>query len=182
MRKNRMILKVLIISCLFLIGCGNKEEQKATEAENVNETQMTNTPEENEAASEVQEQYQELAKENLSLQEQKAELTQEYAYYEQLVLAHSAEDFSDKDVLSELVESAQDSTVMNVPTTSEEQAGVMEESNDEPLQETITIEEVDDAEAEKRIEELKAENEELSTQISELQKEIEALKIQSMAN
>lgn len=182
MQKKLMILKLFMIVCLFLAGCGNKEEQKAADAENVNETQMTNIPEEKEAASEVQEQYQKLAKENLSLQEQKAELTKEYAYYEQLVLAHSAEDFSDKDVLSELVETAQDSTVMKVPTTSEEQASVMEESNDEPVQETITIEEVDDAEAENRIEELKAENEELSTQISELQKEIEALKIQSMAN
>ena len=174
-----MILKVLIICCLFLIGCGNKEEQKAVDAENVNETQMTNIPEEIYTNSV---RCQELAKENLSLQEQKAELTKGYAYYEQLVLAHSAEGFSDKDVLRKLVESAQDSTVMNVPTTSEEQVSVMEESNDEPMQETITIEEVDDAEAEKRIEELKTENEELSTQISELQKEIEALKIQSMAN
>lgn len=99
-----------------------------------------------------------------------------------MVLAHSAEGIADKDLLSKLVESAQDSTVINVPTTSEEQVSVIEESNDEPVQETITIEEVDDAEAEERIEELKAENEELSTQISELQKELEAYKIQSMVN
>ncbi|MDD6810605.1 MAG: hypothetical protein PUD93_01875 [Lachnospiraceae bacterium] len=188
MRKRQMIMKLFLAGCLFFTGCGNKEGQEAVDTGNVSEIQMTNNPEEREEVSEVQEQYRKLATENLSLQEQKKALEKEYVYYEQQVLAYSAQGFSDSNILDDLVEASKSTEILDNSAKTDEQDQTVEEMDGtvenadaaamETVPETADIEEIEDAEAEKRIEELTAENEELDKQIAELQKEIEAYKIQ----
>ena len=177
MRNNKQIKGLLyLLLCLALTGCGSSREnaESTGEIETADMAEGAETGDDEKAgedSSTAQDTYRMLAKANIALQRQKAQLTLEYDYYYRMVLDRSAQFFDNKDIapgLSDIEENKMETE--NIPVKYPE--------FDVDYQEDISIPEIEESELEERIEELQTENEQLTTEISGLIEQISIYKMQ----
>lgn len=176
-RKYRMI-GLMLAFCFMIQGCGNdavKDDQVLSAQQENIEEQDTYGQKNNQAEIDK---YEELAKENHLLEEERTILSEKCFYYETQLIGKSAEGFDKQDLMDELLQSRQTDVAQN------ESAGEMLEQNDFEVVsgDDFSIPEIDDTNLKGRIAELEDENNELQMQIDELKKQLDAYKKQYMAN
>ena len=156
MRKKYRVIVALLLIMLLAVGC-QKEEVKETPS--------------NEVATVENDEYSELAEENILLKREVSSIQAELRYYENCVMANDSEEFvkwateaRGGEFVSEVEEAEEQSLPMR------EYVGGLDKSEME-----IVIEPIED-EREMRIAELTAENDRLNQKKEKLQMEIEMYK------
>lgn len=170
------MIGLLLASCLTIAGCGNnggKDTQIASTQQDDLEKQDSSVQQDSKT-----EKYEELARENYLLQEQRKYLSEQCSYYEAQVIGKSAEGFEKQDLMEELLQSRQ-SEAMQQDNAAE---GTAQADSGNSSEEDFSVPAIDDTELENRVAELEADNQELQLQIEELEKQLEVYKIQYMSD